>query len=593
MEPTILDPDTLFYRVFHDSPVGMVITTLAEGRYVQVNDAYAHMLGYSPPELIGQTFPMLGLGHTEERNMVIEVLRRAGKLGDIPLLLRTRDGETRPAIGSVQLEDLGGETYLVSMIQDLTDHARIQSALQSAESRFRVFFQSIPLPLLVYDVATLRFVDVNPAACRQYGYSHDAFLALSVADIWVVAGQDELDAARQRVNDPAQTRLGVDRHRRQDGSLIDVDVVSYAFEMEDRPVRLSIAQDVTEQRAVERALRASEERLRIIADVTTDAMWDHDLLTGEVNWSHGLSSLFGFDLAGNLNHAWWRDHIHPDDRDGVEAGMLAVLTRDDHYWADEYRFRCADGHYANVLDRGYVLRDDDGRPVRFIGAMVDITTQIQVAEAAARAAQEERQRLARDLHEAVTQSLYSASLMAEAARRHSTTADLTITGEYVARLSELSQQALRQLRLLVYELRPTQLEQEGLVGALRHRLEAVEQRAGIQARLIDEGDGAIPAAVQTELFLIAQEALNNSLKYAAASTVTVVVGAAPDSVWLEVRDNGRGFDTGNGQVTGGGLASLRERLARLGGQLAIESVPEGGAVVRAHLALDGDGRNDG
>jgi signal transduction histidine kinase len=218
---------------------------------------------------------------------------------------------------------------------------------------------------------------------------------------------------------------------------------------------------------------------------------------------------------------------------------------------------------------------------------------MQVAEAAARAAQEERQRLARDLHEAVTQSLYSASLMAEAARRHSSTADLSTTGEYVARLSQLSQQALRQLRLLVYELRPTMLEQEGLVGALRHRLEAVEQRAGIQARLIDEGDGRIPVAVQDELFLIAQEALNNSLKHAAASVVTVIVGATPESVWLEVRDNGCGFDAGNGQVHGLGFNSLREHAARLGGQLAIESAPGGGAVVRVQLALDGDGRHDG
>jgi PAS domain S-box-containing protein len=571
----------------------MVITTLAEGRYVEVNNAFAQMLGYTPQELVGQTFPMLGLGHVEERNMVIDVLRRAGKLGDIPLLLRTRNGDTRTAIGSVQLEDLSGQTYLVSMIQDLTDHERIQSALQSAESRFRVFFQSIPLPLLVYDVATLRFVGVNPAACRQYGYSHDEFLSLSAPDIWEVTDEEQLVSARQRINDPTQTRLGIGRHRRKDGSLIDVDVVSYAFEMEDRPVRLSIAQDVTEQRAIESALRASEERLRIIADVTTDAMWDRDLGTDEVIWSNSLRSLFGFDPGRDLNHSWWRDHIHPDDRDEVEAGIEATLAGDSHYWADEYRFRCADGRYASVLDRGYVLRDDAGRPLRFIGAMVDISAQIQVAEAAARATQEERQRLARDLHEAVTQSLYSASLMAEAARRHSSTADLGTTGEYVARLSELSQQALRQLRLLVYELRPSVLEQEGLVGALRHRLEAVEQRAGIQARLIDEVDGSIPAAVQNELFLIAQEALNNSLKHAGASTVTVTVSVAPDSVWLEVRDNGRGFELGNGQASGLGLNSLRERMAKLGGQLAIESAPGGGAVVRAQLALEGDGRHDG
>lgn len=593
MEPTVLYPGTLFYRVFHDSPVGMVITTLAEGRYVEVNNTFAQMLGYTPEQLIGQTFPMLGLGHTEERNMVIEVLRRAGKLGDIPLLLRTRTGETRTTIGSVQLEELDSKTYLVSMIQDLTDHERIQYALQSAESRFRVFFQNIPLPLLVYDVATLRFVDVNPAACRQYGYSHDEFLGMLVSDIWELTTPDELDAIRQRLNDPTQTRLGVDRHRRKDGSRIDVDVVSYAFEMEDRPVRLSIAQDVTEHRAVESALRASEERLRIIANVTTDAMWDRDLITDEVEWSPGLRSLFGFDLTGDLNHAWWHDHVHPNDRDDVEAGINAILASDEHFWADEYRFRCVDGRYANVLDRGYVLRDDAGHAVRFIGAMVDITAQIQVAEAAARAAQEERQRLARDLHEAVTQSLYSASLMAEAARRHSSTADLSTTGEYVVRLSELSQQALRQLRLLVYGLRPTVLEQEGLVGALRHRLEAVEQRAGIQARLIDEGDGAIPPAAQNELFLIAQEALNNSLKHAAASAVTVTVGTAPDSVWLEVRDNGRGFELDNGQANGLGLNSLRERMAKLGGRLAIESAPGGGTVVRAQLALTGDGRHDG
>ncbi len=594
MEPTILDPGSLFYRVFHDSPVGMVITTLAEGRYVEVNDAFARMLGYQPPEMIGQTFPVLGLGHTEERNLVIEVLRRAGKLGDIPLLLRTRNGEARTAIGSVQLEDLGGETYLVSMIQDLTDHERIQSALQNAESRFRIFFQSIPLPLLVYDVATLGFVDVNPAACRQYGYSHDEFLGLSAAELWVVADEDELAAARQRVSDPSQTRLGISQHRRQDGTILDVDVVSYAFEMEGRPVRLSIAQDVTEQRAIENALRASEERLRIIADVTTDAMWDRNLVTNDVSWSHGLSSLFGFPIEGLQDHAWWYHHVHPDERVRVEAGIDAVLAGDDIYWADEYRFLCVDDRYANVLDRGYVIRDDAGRPVRFIGAMVDITTQVQVAEAAARAAQEERQRLARDLHEAVTQSLYSASLMAEAARRHSATADLSTTGDYITRLSELSQQALRQLRLLVYELRPTVLKQEGLVGALRHRLEAVEQRAGIQARLLEsDGDTAIPMPLQSELFWIAQEALNNSLKHAAATAVTVTVGAAPDGVRLEVRDNGRGFDLDQGTGNGSGLNSLRERLARLGGLLEIDTVTGGGAVVRVHLPLDGDGRQDG
>lgn len=588
MEPTILDPDSLFYRVFHDSPVGMVITTLAEGRYVEVNAAYARMLGYAPAELVGQTFPAFGLGHGEERRLVVEVLRRAGKLGDIPLLLRARDGDTRTAIGSVQLEEIDGTRYLVSMIQDLTDHEHVQAALQSAESRFRVFFESIPLPLLVYDVATLRLVDVNPAACRQYGYSYDEFTALSVTDLWV-AGEDERAEAIDRMRDTEQTRPGVGRHRRKDGTCLDVDVVSYMFTMEDRSVRLSIAQDVTAQRAVEAALRASEERLRAIADVTTDAIWDRDLTTDVVQWSHGLRSLFGFAPEDSAGHKWWRDHVHPDDREAVETSINAFLTSGDGHWASEYRFLCADNRYANVLDRGYLIHDENGRPARFIGAMVDITAQIQVAEAAARAAQDERQRLARDLHEAVTQSLYSASLMAEAARRHSASADLSTTANYINRLSELSRQALRQLRLLVYELRPALLEQEGLVGALRFRLEAVEQRAGIQARLVEQGDVVVPPGLQAELFWIAQEALNNALKHSTATTTIVTVGSAPDAVWLEVRDNGCGFEVDDLHANGAGLTRLRERMARLGGQLQIESVPGGGAIVRAQLPLDGNG----
>ena len=589
MEPTILDPATLFYRVFHDSPVGMVITTLAEGRYVAVNPSYARLLGYSPQELIGQTFPMLGLGNSEERSMVVEVLRRAGKLGDIPLLLRTHDGETRTTIGSVQLEEFDGQTYLVSMIQDLTDHGRVQSALQSAESRFRLFFENIPLPLLVYDVASLRFVDVNPAACRQYGYSHDEFMSLSLDDLWV-ADEATRAAARRLVGDPTAQLAGAARYRHKDGSVRDVDVVSYTFEMEGRPVRLSIAQDVTEQRAIEVALRASEERLRIIADVTTDAMWDRDLTTDEVRWSHGLRALFGFDPQAAQSHRWWHDHLHPDDGDAAEASINAVLNSDENYWASEYRFLCADGRYANVLDRGYVIRDPDGRPTRFIGAMVDITTQIQLAEAAARAAQDERERLAHDLHEAVTQSLYSASLMAEAARRHTASANAAASNDYTTRLSELSHQALRQLRLLVYELRPTVLEQEGLVGALRHRLEAVEQRAGIQARLIEESDVDLPPALQSEMFWIAQEALNNALKHAAATKTTVTIGATEDTAWLEVRDNGCGFDSADVGANGSGLDRLRERLVKQGGLLEIETEPGGGSVIRARLVLNGQGR---
>jgi len=322
-----------------------------------------------------------------------------------------------------------------------------------------------------------------------------------------------------------------------------------------------------------------------VADVTTDAIWDRDLSSEEVEWNHGLGSLFGFSLADARPHDWWLQHVHPDDRDEVNATIDRVFESDENYWTAEYRFRRADDEYVNVVDRGYVIRDGAGRPVRFIGAMVDITGQLQVAEAAARATHEERQRLARDLHEAVTQSLYSTSLMAEAAQRHSRANQFAASLDYVTRLSDLSRQALRQLRLLVYQLRPKMLEQEGLIAALRSRLDAVETRAGIQTNLIDEADHQMPLTLQTELFWIAQEALDNSLRHANASKTTVTVRTVGKEVWLEVSDNGRGFADDGRLHRGAGILRLGERVDRLGGTLEIESRPGEGALVRARVEL--------
>ena len=586
MATGLLHPDSLFHRVFYDSPVGMVITTIDEGRYVQVNPAFAQLLGYAPDELIGQVFPVLGLVHEEERAMVMDVLRRTGKLGDIPLLLRTQTGEIRTAIGSVQMEEIGGQHYLVSMLQDLTDHERVQNALQSAETRFHLFFQGIPLPLIVYDATRQNILDVNPAACRVYGYSHDEFTQMTVADL-----RPPEEAKQPGIRQPhrphrGSSRIGPERHLGKDGRIMDVDIVSYAFDLDGRPARLSIVQDVSEQRAIDNALRANEERLRIVADVTTDAVWDRDLTTNEVEWNHGLGVLFGFRLAEDRPHDWWLNHVHPDEREGVEASIEEAFASDRNFWTAEYRFRHAAGDYVNVLDRGYIVRDEQGRAVRFIGAMVDITVQLQIAKAAARAAQDERQRLARNLHDAVTQSLYSSSLMAEAARRHAVNNQLEASVDYITRLGSLSQQALRQLRLLVYQLRPATLEQEGLVNALRYRLEAVEQRAGVRVRLIEDGDEAIPPPMQSELFWIAQEALDNALKHANATATTITVKQTPDEVWLEIADNGCGFVLDGPPHDGAaGLQRLRERVDRLGGILEVQSQPGSGSLVRARLAL--------
>jgi signal transduction histidine kinase len=150
-----------------------------------------------------------------------------------------------------------------------------------------------------------------------------------------------------------------------------------------------------------------------------------------------------------------------------------------------------------------------------------------------------------------------------------------------ARLGEIAQQALQEMRLLVYELRPLALESEGLIGALEHRLETVERRAGIQARMLVEGEVELAADQEEELYGIAQEALNNSLKHARASQVELSIRVTDESVALEVTDDGQGFDLAHVRYKGGlGLISMEERADEIGGQFSIHTAPGEGTTVR-------------
>lgn len=148
----------------------------------------------------------------------------------------------------------------------------------------------------------------------------------------------------------------------------------------------------------------------------------------------------------------------------------------------------------------------------------------------------------------------------------------------------MAKQALREMRLLIYELRPPVLEEGGLAAALKERLQAVEGRVGLATSLAVEGNGRLPPAVEAELDRITQEALNNALKHAHAHQIAVQLRQDEKSVALEIADDGIGFDPGATQDHGGlGLRGMAERVARLGGWLAIESRPGEGTRVRVEV----------
>jgi nitrate/nitrite-specific signal transduction histidine kinase len=197
---------------------------------------------------------------------------------------------------------------------------------------------------------------------------------------------------------------------------------------------------------------------------------------------------------------------------------------------------------------------------------------------------EERNRLARDLHDSVTQALYGVTLCAEAAARHLDAGDATTAAGQLREIQATTHEALREMRLLIFELRPPILKREGLAVALQTRLDAVEGRFGLAVHFVDRGNGRLSPEIEEGLYRVAQEALNNVLKHACASSVTVSLQQQQERVSLEIWDDGIGFEPQVARERGGfGLRGMEERTAKLGGTINIQSRPGEGTKVRVEV----------
>ena len=192
----------------------------------------------------------------------------------------------------------------------------------------------------------------------------------------------------------------------------------------------------------------------------------------------------------------------------------------------------------------------------------------------------ERSRLARELHDSVTQSLYSISLFAETATQLAPSGKHDELDNCLDELISSSQATLKEMRLLVYGLRPSVLKHEGLAGAIQQRLDTVESRSGIKGSLLIEGQGELTELEEESIYRIVQEALNNALKHSAATNVDVRIMIEGDAAKLQIADNGIGFKLEDVSDKGGiGLQSIRERVDHLNGTLSVESTDDGTTII--------------
>lgn len=247
------------------------------------------------------------------------------------------------------------------------------NAEQKSAYSYAQLFKSHPQAMWVYDIESLQFLMVNDAAVARYGYSRQEFLKMTIRDICL---QEDLSALLESIakGPRGHEEPSVWRHRLRGGQIIFAEISSHPFDFEGRSARLIMALDVTKRLVAEQKSRESEELFRAVASVTADVIWDWNVSTDAIWWSDGLKAVFGHSPEeSRRNLEFWKTHVHPDDRERVLRTTQVAMDRRQQTWKDDYRFLRSDGSTAHVEDSGYIIYDQQGNPVRFVGGMTDIS----------------------------------------------------------------------------------------------------------------------------------------------------------------------------------------------------------------------------
>lgn len=306
-----------------------------------------------------------------------------------------RDGEYHwiEANGRVDLDERGKPVRFPGVLLAVEERRQIEAARDRAESLLQTFVEAVPGVVYAKDRQG-RLLVGNRGTTELIGRSPEDYLGRTDADLL----DDPAQAAAIMTTDERIMTTGEAEQLEEHVSFPDGRKAIWLSTK--APLRdghgqviglVGASLDITDRKAVETSHREIEERYRLAARATNDAVWDWRMADGHVIWNEALTARFGHELS-ETTAQWWLDQIHPDDRARVDESIHAVIDHGGEAWTEDYRFRRHDGSYASVLDRGAVLRGGDGAAIRMIGAMLDLTQQ-RDAEAALRRS-EERLRLA-------------------------------------------------------------------------------------------------------------------------------------------------------------------------------------------------------
>ena len=602
-----------------------------------VSPQIKRVLGYSPGEMVADPDLWTKMLHPHDRRWVLAENRRTGETGD-PFALEYRMFARNGSVvwlrdeATLVRDEEGNPLRWQGFMLDITKRKKAEERLREREELYRNVVEQAAENIFLFDPYTGQILEANASFHQSLGYEAEELRRLTLYDI-VAHDRESIDRNIRLVLEEGRHAIGERRYRRKDGSLIDVEVNAGAIAYGGRPALCVVAHDVTQRKEAEEALRRSLDALlalyetgqilssslereeigsrllevvRRVSNLTAAVISVPDE-KGELSiWrSSGLDGLWRqarFDPealsarrkvleTGEHQLLRLRRPEDPQEERNLVSMNLPLLVRDrvigvlEAYGTDALGEAGAENLYslanqaASALENARLyaeLAERENQLRRLVGKLI-------------MAQEEERRRVAYDVHDGLAQTAAAAHQHLQLFARHNPPGSASGQEELDEAL-ELVREVVGEARQVIHDLRPTVLDDFGLAAAVRLQVQTLRSE-GLDISLEEAlGDERLPPEVETTLFRVIQEALTNVRKHARASTVRVVLDHPGRAVRLQVTDDGRGFEPDEATRSNGpgervGLSGMRERLSLLGGRFEAHSELGSGTTVTAEVEL--------
>ncbi len=514
-----------------------------------------------------------------------------GRIQKETLRVLLKNGETRWLLFTSQaLPDEGSadRPLIITTMQDVTREHQLSRKLKEREAIIGAFLHAMPnLSWMVDEDTKLQFA--SDSFYKLFGGNEKSCVGCNISEVVPNVVTAAVYEKHLEVLETGQATTMTQKIKWADGS----DFISYIniFPIPTTGEKRLLGGNaifLPDKSRLENELRQTRERIIHLSRATSDAIWEWDMQNGHIFRNEALMAMIGYQPDNSKGLSWWLRRIHPEDRNRVADTVKEAAEEQHQSWQEEYRFKCADGSYKPVRDRGFVVYEN-GLPVKMIGSLQDISTlrelegkladerlqrQKKISETVIHVLEKERARIGHELHDNVNQLLSTSKLFIDVLEPKEDE-QLKLKQKSIDYLLA----AIEEIRHISKELVTPRLQEQDLAEAIRAMVSDINMAGTTRFNFSCQPE-TIPMSVgkKTTLFRIIQEQIKNIIKHGKATDATIELGIHDDDIRLIIRDNGQGFDPQQ-TYRGIGLANIYERSRFYNGHANIQSMPGKGCTL--------------